>query len=878
MTAAALVETKLYLPRPRSGLVPRPRLDELLGGVHSRLTLVSAPAGFGKTTLVTTWLETQRAAVAWVSFDEGDDRPDVFWSYVTTALERAAPGTGAVGLALLESQQPYDAVVAAVLNELSVLPTDVVLVLDDYHLAESPELQPTMTMLVERLPPQVRLVISTRADPSLPLARLRARGELTEVRAADLRFTDDEARSYLTVATGIELDPADVSALEARTEGWIASLQLAALSLRGCDDPPRFVERFAGDDRFVVDYLVEEVLDRQPPEVRDFLLRSAVLERLTGSLCDAVLETTDSGQMLEVLERRNLFVVPLDAQRRWYRYHHLFADVLRAHLLAEQPDRLPALHARASAWYAEAGEPILAVEHALAAGDTARAADLMELANPVLARDRREPVIKAWAERLPEGVTRNRPVLAIQFVGGFMASNAFGGVAERLQDIERQLALPHDQLVFHDSDELAGIPAHLEMYRAALALNSGDPAGTIAHADEAASLAQPQDDLARGAASALSGLAAWTTGDLEAAHLRYRAAVGALATAGRVPDVLGCSITLADLEMTEGRLDDAERTFERALELAGSQVLRGTADMWVGLATVAWHRGDLTRTAELLRKAEELGEDAGLAQNAYRWRRGTALLRAAQGDFESAVRLLDEAIRVYVGDYSPDVQPVAATRARVLAANGRLDEALDWARKQGLSADDELSYLREYEHVTLARILAARGTTQPAHDLLARLLAAAAEGGRTGTVIEILVLQALVRRDTAPLERALGLAETDGWIQVFSGEGAPMRELLARVGDSPFRRRVLTAMQTDLPRAAPPARPDQSPLVDPLSERELEVLRLLDSELDGPDIARHLVVSLNTVRTHTKHIYTKLDVNSRRRAVARAHQLGLLNR
>lgn len=878
MTSTPIVETKLFVPRPRAGLVPRPRLDDLLGA-HSRLTLISAPAGFGKSTLLTSWLATHsQTPVAWVSFDEGDNRPEVFWSYVLTALERAAPGTGASGLALLESGQPIESVLAAVLNELSVLPTDVILVLDDYHLAESADLQAVMALLVERLPPQVRLVISTRQDPTLPLARLRARGELTEVRAADLRFTADEAGSYLAEAAEIELDAADVSALEARTEGWIASLQLAALSLRGRDDPSRFIEGFAGDDRYVVDYLVEEVLDRQPPEVRDFLLGTAVLERLTGPLCDAVTETTDGAQMLESLERRNLFVVPLDDQRRWYRYHHLFADVLRAHVLAEQPDRVPGLHARASAWYDEAGEPVLAVKHALAAGDGERAADLMELANPVLGRDRQEALIKAWAEQLPDEVTRNRPVLAIQFVGGLMSSNAFAGVEERLQNIERQLELPHDELVFHDPDELARIPAHLEMYRAALALNSGDPAGTIAHADQAASLAKPEDDLARAAASALSGLASWMTGDLDAAHRGYTVAIEGLTKADRLPDVLGCSITLADLEMTQGRLNDAERTFERALDLPGADAMRGAADMWVGLARTAWSRGDLTRTAELLRKAEELGDDAGLAQNPYRWRRGMALLREAQGDVEAAVRLLDEAIRVYVGDYSPNVQPVAATRARVLAANGRVDEALDWARAQGLTADDELSYLREYEHVTLARVLLASGTTQPAITLLDRLLTAAEDGGRTGTVLEILVLQALARRGTEPLERALGLAEKDGWIRVFAGEGAPMRALLGRVADSPFHQRILAAMQTDVPQKTPPSKPDQSPLIDPLSERELEVLRLLASELDGPDIARHLVVSLNTVRTHTKHIYTKLGVNSRRSAVAKAHQLGLLTR
>jgi LuxR family transcriptional regulator, maltose regulon positive regulatory protein len=877
MTSAAVVETKLFVPGPRAGLVARPRLDDLLGR-NARLTLVSAPAGFGKSTLLTAWLAAQPAPVAWVSFDEGDSRPEVFWSYLLTAVERAAPGAGAAGLALLESGQPIDSVLTAVLNELSVLPTDLLLVLDDYHLAESADLQPGMALLVERLPPQVRLVIGTRQDPTLPLARLRARGELTEVRAADLRFTADEAGSYLSATAGLTLDPADVRALEARTEGWIASLQLAALSLRGRDDPSRFIKGFAGDDRYVVDYLVEEVLDRQPPQVRDFLLGTAVLERLTGTLCDAVTETTDGAQMLEALERRNLFVVPLDDQRRWYRYHHLFADVLRAHVLAERPEHVPELHARASAWYDAAGEPVLAVRHALAAGDAERAADLMELANPTLARDRNEAVIKGWADRLPDEVLRNRPVLALQLVGGNMSSNAFDGIDERLRDIERQLGLPRDELVFHDPDELARIPAHLEMYRAALALNSGDPAATISHADRAASLAVPDDDLVRGAAAALSGLASWMTGDLDAAHHGYTASIESLTRAGRVPDVLGCSIAVADLELTQGRLDDAERTFERALALTRSQVMRGTADMWVGLARVAWHRGDLARAADLLRKAEEVGEGAGLAQNPYRWCRGTALLRGAQGDVDAALRLLDEAARVYVGDYLPDVQPVAATRARVLAASGRVDEAHEWARKQGLGVDDELSYLREHEHVTLARILLASGATQPALALLDRLLTAAEEGGRTGTVIEILVLEALARRDTAPLEAALALAEKDGWIQVFADEGPPMRELLARVADSPFRQRVLAALQGDDPAEDTPRRPDQSPLIDPLSERELEVLRLLASELDGPDIARHLVVSLNTVRTHTKHIYTKLAVNSRRSAVAKAHQLGLLAR
>ena len=406
----ALVETKFFHPRPRQGLVPRPRLDQVLGTRRTRLTLVSAPAGFGKTTLLASWLaeatdsEVGTRRIAWVSLDEADTGAAAFWSYVLTALDRAAPGAGAEALDLLGAGQPVETVLATVLNELSVLPDDVDLVLDDYHLAESPEVQPGVAFLLEHLPPQVHLVISTRADPALPLARLRARGELTEVRAADLRFTRDEAAAYLADATGLELDAHDVEALEARTEGWIASLQLAAISLRDRDDPSRFIAGFAGDDRYVVDYLVEEVLDRQPEDVRDFLLGTAILERLTGPLCDAVTETSGGGQMLESLERRNLFVVPLDDQRRWYRYHHLFADVLQAHLLGEHPDRVAGLHRRASTWFQDADEPLDAVRHALAAGDVARAADLVELAIPALRVVRREAVIASWAE-LPSPTT-----------------------------------------------------------------------------------------------------------------------------------------------------------------------------------------------------------------------------------------------------------------------------------------------------------------------------------------------------------------------------------------------------------------------------------------------------------------------------------------
>jgi LuxR family maltose regulon positive regulatory protein len=755
-----------------------------------------------------------------------------------------------------------------------------------------------MAYLLEHLPPQVSVVISARADPALPLARLRAGGELVEVRAADLRFRHDEVAAYLNDVSGLDLDTADLAALEGRTEGWIAALQLAALSLQGREDTAGFIAGFAGDDRYVVDYLVEEVLGRQPDAVRRFLLETSILDRLGGPLCDAVTGRDDGRSMLELLERSNLFVVPLDASRQWYRYHHLFADLLRTHLLAERPADVAALHRRAGEWYDAAGEPVPAVRHLLAAGDLARAADVVERSVATLLRDRQEATVRRWLDDFPPDVLRHRPVLTIGFIGSLMSSGEVTGVAERLDEVERLVADPSAPLVVLDDAELARVPGLIEMYRAALALMGGDFAATTEHADRAAARAAEGDHLAVSAASALSGLAAWATGDLAGAHRRYSIAVEGLRRAGHHSDVLGCSITLGDLRITQGRLADARRTFEDALRLAAEQepdgVMRGTADMLVGLSQVALERQDLAAAAELLVRVDELGEGAGLPQHPYRWRVARARLREAEGDLAGAATLLEEAERVYVGDYSPNVRPVPAVRARLLLAQGRVAEALEWARERDLSPDDDLSYLREYEHVTLARILLRQGVAdrsdpilRAAYGLLERLGRAAEDGGRVGTVIEILALQAVAhhalhgRHDVpgalVPLERALRLAEPEGYVRVFVGEGAPLAALLEAVvrRDSSwsYPRRLLDAFAPAAGTRATPVSPD---LVEQLSARELDVLRLLASDLDGPAIARELVVSLNTVRTHTKNLYAKLGVNSRRAAVTRARELDLL--
>ncbi len=909
MTPPPLLETKLYPPRARHGLVPRPRLDERLdAGLGSTLLLVSAPPGFGKTTLVATRL-AGRPRVAWVSLDAGDDDPTTFWTYVVAAIRTTVPEVGEAELAHLRSPEPppLRSLLTTLLNDLAHVPGEVVLVLDDYHVVDSHDVHDGLAFLLEHGPPQLHVVVSSRADPPLPLARLRARGELVEVRAADLRFTTEEATTYLADVMGLALSTGDVAALEARTEGWIAALQLAALSVRGREDVAGFVEGFAGDDRFVVDYLVEEVVARQPERLRSFLLRTSVLTRLNGPLCDAVTGHDDGRATLEELDRANLLLVPLDDRRHWYRYHHLFADVLRARLSAESPELVPDLHRRASTWHEEHGDPGAALEHAMAAGDDERAADLLVAAMPALRRDRQERLLRDAISRLPAEVVRTRPVLGIGYVGALLSTGRTEGVEPLLRSVEQWLA---DTPAADRDSEHRRLPGWVEVYRAGLAMALADAPTTVAHARRALGLLDEDDDLGHGAASALLGLASWTAGDLDDAHAAYVEATDRLGHAGHVSDVLGCSIALGDLRQAQGRLDDALATYDRALLLAGGgggPVLRGTADMYVASSTVHHERGDLALATSLLDRAVALGEHTGLPQNAYRLRVARARLHQAEGDLDGAARLLEEAERVYVGDFSPDVRPVTASLARVRVAQGRLGDAFAWVRRRGLSADDDLSYLREFEHLTLARALLARHRTHrggPDHGasdldaasrLLARLLLAAEAGGRAGTVVEVLVLQALAEHERGDVQaalralaRALDLAAPEQYLRVLADEGAPMSALLVtarRHGVAPTAvDRVLGVIAGGAPAASRsevsahvPAGPTSATaLVDPLSERELDVLRLLGSELSGPGIARELTVSLNTVRTHTKSIYAKLGVNSRRSAVRRAAELDLL--
>jgi LuxR family maltose regulon positive regulatory protein len=864
--------------------VLRPRLIERLNR-PAKLLLVAAPAGFGKTSILSDWLASRSSdtRVAWVSLDDRDNDTLQFWSYVVTALNRSEDGVGAAALELLTSgQSSVEAALATLVNDLDASPTEFVIALDDFHVIDNPTVWSGVEFLLDNLPDNVRLVIASRADPALPLARLRTRGELVEIRAADLRFTAAEASAYLNEVMGLSLAESDVAALGERTEGWIAALQLAALSMQGRDDLPSFIAGFAGDDRFIVDYLVEEVLHRQSDAVRTFLLQTSILSQLTGDLCDAVTGTTGGAATLEMLDRTNLFVVPLDDHREWYRYHHLFAEMLRARLLDELPEHVAFLHERASAWFERHGQQAEAITHAIEGAAFDKAAALIVAAMPTMNQNRQETTLVRWFEMMPREVVRAHPGLSLGFAGALLSAGRIDGVESLLNDAQAAVG-----------DTPDGVPAirrGITLYRAAQALTRGDLATATTQGRLATELAATGSDIDRGSAAGLFGLVLWARGDLAEAQASWTVSLESLLSAGHKSDMLGGSIAMADIQLVRGALTAAQETYRRGLALGGETTppLRGTADMHVGMGEVLRERNDLEGARRHLAAAEALGEFAGLPQNRHRRRIAEARLLLIDGDPASAVAVLDEAERLYTPDFFPNVRPIAALRARALLVAGRRADALEWARRSSLDVTDELSYLREFDHITLVRILLADPSDSKrvadATQLLDRLLTDAEQGGRGGSVLELLVLRSLAlqvtgRADAAldALRRAVTLAEPEGYVRLFADEGERMARLLAALAKRDGASASLTSLLAATT-GTPQPRPAPGSLIDPLSERELDVLRLLGSDLAGPQISRELMVSLNTLRTHTKNIYAKLGVTSRREAVRRAAELGLLRR
>ena len=912
-----LLATKLNVPGLRPDLVPRPRLAQRLEEGRGRgLVLACAPAGYGKTILLAEWARRGSSPVGWLSLDAGDNDPARFWRHTVAALDRVRPGISERMGPLLGPPAPpsFKPLVTALINEVAGQPDAgeaLLLILDDYHLISSRLVHESLGFLLEHRPPGLHLALTSRSDPPLALARLRARGQLTELRAAELRFTPGEAAALLQQVAaasggarlGVPLPDAVAATLAARTEGWAAGLQLAALSLRGQEDVTGFVAAFTGSNRYVLDFLAEEVLEHQSKQVRAFLLETSVLERLSGELCDAVTGRPGSQALLEQVEQAGLFLVPLDEVRGWWRYHHLFADLLRARLQEEQPGLVPQLHRNAAAWCEEHGLADDAIRHAVAAGEMTWAARLIEHHfNAVHGLRGEAATVQQWLTPLPADLVRSRPrLLLAQAVPA--ATSGRLEAAEQLVDAA-ELAYagtgeePFEPTIGRAGSLLVNVPALIALARGYLAQLRGNAKGTAEFGSQALAGSREDEWILRSVAQGQLAVAGWLGGRLDEAERAFAQGIAGRRAAGLPTWGAWESYELGQVQHAQGRLDAAVRTCEQALEAAartGRAQLPAAGPAYVGLAEVAYQRdeldsalGHVTRGIALCRSfVYTMPLAAGLAALAW--------IRQAGGDPAGALDAMDEAVQATPGPPGL-LNPIPARRARLLLAQGDLGGAARWTKDAGLGADDEPDYAREPGHLVLARVLLAQGRPARALALLDRLHAAAAQG-RVGSLIEIGALRALAlaaggeeAAAIAALAAALTLACPQGYVRVFADEGPPMAALLAR---------LITAQRSGGAAAAVPlgclarlqralGAQDGAPgagrgsvtavpgLVEQLTRRELEVLTMLAAGRSNQAIASQLVVTLNTVKKHVSHVLGKLGAANRTEAVTRARELSLI--
>ena len=752
-----ILATKLYIPPPRSKAIIRPRLLKKLNeGIQGKLSLISAPAGFGKTTLLTTWISRCEHPVAWLSLSTGDQDITHFLTYLVAALQRIKSDLGTGVLALLQSPRPpsSEVLLTTLLNELATIPDRFILVLDDYHLIDAKTIDESLIFILNNLPSQMHLVIATREDPHLPLARLRARRQLTELRARDLRFSAAEGAEFLRQGMGLTLSTNDIAALETRTEGWITGLQLAAISMQGHPDLTKFIQSFTGSHRFVLDYLVEEVLQQQPDQIQTFLLQTSILERLCAASCAALagIDDVSSQETLEYLERANLLIVPLDDHRQWYRYHHLFGEVLRARLVKKTPDQVSNLHRRASDWYEQQSFRSDAISHALAAKDFERAADLIELSGQITDRIFQPPTWLDWVKALPEDLIPKRPVLSVAYGWELLgrgemeaAETHFHHAEHWLDFINRQsdqTDILSREMVVVDKAEFAFLPANLAAARAYQAQALGDLSATVRYAQQSLDLYPEDNHIRRGVPAALLGMTYWATGNLETAFKLLDEVMHNFRRVGNMIFALSGTYGLADIKIAQGQLGEALHIYEQALHLAlaqGPPMIQGTADIYLGLSGLSHELGNREAAQEYLLQSEALGEAAALPDWPYRLHLVKARIKEAEGDFDGALTLLEAAEILYYRSPIPNLQPLGALKAGLWLKQGKRQKALAWVREQGLSLDDPLSYLREFEHLMLIRVVLAQYQISGENEImlatlafLMRLRTAAEAGKRLG--------------------------------------------------------------------------------------------------------------------------------------------------
>ena len=886
-----LLATKFFIPTKQQNLVPRPRLLKMLDKALSRkLTLLSAPAGFGKTTLVSDWVSQRGEPVVWLSLDKDDSDPRRFWLYFITALQTVSEEIGTASLGMLQqpNSSPNEDLLTTLVNEITAFSEDFIMVLDDFHLVDSTDVDENLTFLLEYLPPQMHLMMTTREDPGLPIARLRARAQLNEIRASDLRFTSMEAAEFLNQAMGMELSTEDVAALETRTEGWIAGLQLAALSMQGNRDAHSFVESFAGTHRFILDYLLEEVLQKQSEITQEFLLRTSILDRLSASLCDALLqdETIYSQQVLESLERSNIFTVPLDGERLWYRYHHLFGDLLRQRLgQTLSADKIARDHIRASKWYEKNGEMHTAFRHAITAGDFNRAAGLAEKGWEAMDEALQARAWLAWMEELPGDIFSHRPVLCTQIAWSLIDTGQAAQSERWLQKAEQALEVSSEKMVVVEKEQFDALPARIAFARAYNAQAIGTPAETLKFAEQALKLVPDNKPFLAAQIKSILGTVYWSNGNLLAAAKSMREWMDSAEKAGNVIFAIASAYGLADILFLQGNLREAKRALEQSLVLAEKhdQAQAVIANHYVGLAVIAHETVDDETAQKYIEAGLKLAKQSTLVDTTYRIYLIQAQVKELNGALDEALELLAEAKRIYVETPVPNTRPIEALIARIHLKQGNLGKAQEWAQESNLSMDDDIVYLREFELLTFARVLIAEGKQDDALSLLKRLLEAAEKDKRTASMIEILLVQTQVHEandeKVAALKRALDLAEPEGYLRIFVREGDALAGLLRNI-NSEYGRKILAAFaagQTHSLSGQNPANVhERGGLIDPLSKRELEVLHWIAEGLKNQEIADKLFISLHTVKVHAKRTYAKLGVSSRTQAVAKAKEIGIL--
>lgn len=911
--ASAILATKLFIPAAPQELVARPRLIERLNqGLQHKLALISAPAGFGKTTLASEWaniLQQDRMnefRVCWLSLDEKDNDPTRFLTYMIAALNRGSgtdPDSFLGALDLLHSPQPppIEIVLFQIINDIAASPHRIILFLDDYHLIDSPAIDDVLSFLLGNAPPQFHLVITTREDPQFPTSRLRAGGQITDIRAVDLRFEPSEAAAFLNRVMGLNLAADDVALLETRTEGWIAGLQLAAISLQGREDPGGFIKSFTGSNRLVLDYLIEEVFENQAPEIQDFLLRTSCLDRLCGSACDALTETNTGQENLEMLENANLFIVPLDNQRHWYRYHHLFRDFLRSSFLQSQPDSAASLHKKASDWFKQNGLIDEAIDYALQADDFEKAIDLIEsIADAVWIKGEHNK-LEDWLDAIPREILRNVPNLCIFHASSLFSAGHHEKAENILQSVEQkinyqEIANPDREKELSISDEHRSMVGRIAAIRVMMGFYRGVPPSQLIQTAKLALKYLPDEDLPwRSFVAHPLADAQIFIGDIPEAFRTRVEAIEISKAAGNNFLLMMGYLKLAIVLRYQGQI-------HQVLDLCDEQLQFSTASgmsnpVAIGLLNAIWgealaENNDLSGALSKATKGLELAERGGdIAVIGWSY---ICLVRVlcSRGDLRGAEEIIN-LMKTTTQEHTipPWIESMLIARQiRIWIARGDHHRAARWANQLRLSPNTEINNQNELEYLALARLYRARNQQEEALQLLNSMLMTIKKYGWTSREIEIGIQIALSYEDMKEtdqaldaLEEALNLARPTGYLRTFVDEGQPMEYLLQKAlsrGIAPdYTSRILAAFKADAERLATlqAGTTSSSALVDPLSEREIEVLQLIASGLKNREIAERLYLSLNTIKVHTRNIYGKMGVNNRTQAVTRARELGLLS-